>query len=149
MNATSKRIYVDTKARFVRALVKAAVEFAPSVDALRLAVVRHFMDDLGTPELISLFDADEVGTNKRKKTAAKKTTNKTARIAYGASTPISDALAGVPRFRTLENNGITTLGEASAYSERELAATPGLGPGLIDALKKALSRASMRLRADA
>jgi hypothetical protein len=76
-------------------------------------------------------------------------TKRAKRRALEPSTPIRVALAGVPRHGAFAANGIDTLEQATAYSRNELAAIPGIGPGLIAALDDALARASLELRADA
>lgn len=151
MIASKKSIASETESLFVRSLVKAALSFAPSADALRLEVARHMLDEQGLPDLAELFAAGEP----RGKTRGSKVKGKAApkpkrgrRTALVPSTPITVALAGVRRHGTFEANGISTLEQAAAYSESELTAIPGIGPGLLAALKDVLPRASLELRSE-
>jgi DNA-directed RNA polymerase alpha subunit len=50
------------------------------------------------------------------------------------------ALLAAPARRALENKGITTLGELSAFSEKEILALHGMGPGSIPKLINALKQ---------
>lgn len=48
------------------------------------------------------------------------------------------SLLGAPARRALINNGITTLQQLSQYTEKEVLALHGMGPGSIPRLKDAL-----------
>lgn len=50
------------------------------------------------------------------------------------------SLLSAPARRALENNGIKTLQELASFSEKELLAFHGFGPGSIPKLKEQLSK---------
>lgn len=141
---------------FMQALIGAALTFAPSVEALEAETARRMMLLQGVPDVFDAFRVPlEVPARTRKAGTATKAKGKAApkkksggRSALEASTPIPEALAGVRRHGVFEANGIMTLADASKYRESELVAIPGVGAGLIAAIKEALPRASLELRAE-
>jgi hypothetical protein len=155
--ATSKKIAArEAEALFMRSLVKAALVWAPSVNALRLEVSRYMLHEQGLPDLADLFAYSEPPKQVRErkngakpKAAGKPVARRPKRTPLEPATPINIALAGVRRHGAFMANGINTLADASAFSETELSAIQGIGPGLITALKDALPRASLALRAEA
>ena len=138
---------------FMQALIGAALTFAPSVEVLEAETARRMMLLQGVPDVFDAFRTPlELPVKARKVTKAnakpapkKKSGN---RSPLTPTTPITEALAGVRRHGTFEANGIATLKDAAAYSESELTAISGIGPGLLTALKDALSRAGIALRAE-
>ncbi|POY39407.1 hypothetical protein C3K47_01500 [Solitalea longa] len=56
------------------------------------------------------------------------------------------ALLSAPARRALENNGINSLEDLSNYSEKEILAFHGMGPGSIPKLKAALTEAGLSFR---
>lgn len=149
MVAAKKSSTREDEALFVRALVQAASAFAPSVDALRLEVARRMLDAQGMPDLVDLFAEREQAHKATTRATPRANGKRGRRSALDPSTPITVALAGVRRHGTFAANGISTLKQASKYTEEELTAIPGIGPGLISAIKEALPRASLALRAEA
>ncbi|MBC8721229.1 hypothetical protein F6X37_06340 [Paraburkholderia sp. 31.1] len=131
MPKTKFAVSAETEAQFVRALVKAAMQFAPSIEVLQTAVARHYFEEQGTPDLMALF---------KPATPENGPLNSSARLV--------DLLDGVPRFRSLEKHGINTLRDLSRYSEAELRDLKGVGPFLIGRAKEQLARSSLKLRAD-
>lgn len=141
---------------FMQALIGAALTFAPSVEALEAETARRMMLLQGVPDVFDAFRAPleppartrkaGTATNAKGKAAPKKKSRR--RGALDPSTPISEALAGVRRNGAFAANGIATLADASGYRESDLTAIKGIGVGLIAAIKEALPRASLELRAE-
>ena len=57
------------------------------------------------------------------------------------------SLLPAPARRALENNNITTLKKLSKYSEEEILAFHGMGPGSIPKLREALKAAGLSFKA--
>ncbi len=57
-------------------------------------------------------------------------------------------MLSAPARRALENNGITTLQELSAYSEKAILQFHGMGPGSIPKLRKTLTENGLRFKSD-
>ncbi len=55
---------------------------------------------------------------------------------------------GKPALRAFETAGITTLAEAAAHSEAELASLHGVGPMALRVLREALARRGMAFHLD-
>ncbi|MGF6871692.1 hypothetical protein [Paraburkholderia sp. MM5477-R1] len=113
-----KGVTSDTESLFVRSLVRAAMTFAPSAEALRLEVARHMLDEQGLPDLAALFTTDEpavrakVRRSCQTRGASRSKDKGKGRAKEGVlkpATPITVALAGVRRHGTFEANGIGTL----------------------------------------
>ena len=56
------------------------------------------------------------------------------------------ALLYAPARRALENNGITTLNELSAFSEKEILTLHGMGPGSLPKLRSALKQEGLSFK---
>jgi hypothetical protein len=141
---------------FRQALIGAALSFAPSLEALEAETARRMMVLQGVPDVFDAFRVPPAEPARKPRAgqpakakgnaAPKKTRGR--RTPLDPSTPITEALAGVRRNGAFAANGITTLADASGYRESDLTAIKGIGVGLIAAIKEALPRASLELRAE-
>jgi DNA-directed RNA polymerase alpha subunit len=121
---------------FVRALVKSAMQFAPSVDALQRAVIENSLVELG-------MEAPAAG---RKSIAIANGPRKYTRKALPPTASIVELTAGMRRNRSLEKHGINTLEDLTRFSEDELNGLDGVGGKMITRAKELLARASLSLR---
>jgi DNA-directed RNA polymerase alpha subunit len=130
---------------FVRALVKSAIQLAPSVEALQRAILENSMAELGIEPPVKKMTVRyledppvAVSNGPRKYTRTRK--------ALLPSSSIVELTAGMRRNRSLEKHGINTLEELSRFSEAELNELDGVGGKMIARAKELLAKASLSLR---
>ena len=137
MANTRSTVRADVNDIFLRALVKSAIQFAPSVDALQRAIMENSLAELGitAPEISPPV---VVANGPRKYTRTRK--------ALLPSSSIVELTAGMRRNRSLEKHGINTLADLTRLSEPELIALEGVGGKMIARAKELLAQASLSLR---
>lgn len=126
----------DINAVFVRALVKSAIQLAPSVEALQRAIIENSMAELGIETAQTRPVA--VANGPRKYTRTRK--------ALLPTSSIVELTAGMRRNRSLEKHGITTLEDLTRFSEAELHELDGVGGKMIARAKELLTQAALSLR---
>lgn len=146
MANTRSMARADIDAIFLRALVRSAQQFAPSVKALERAILENSMAELGIEPPAKkmtrryLEDAAPVAVSNgpRKYTRTSK--------ALLPSSSIVELTAGMRRNHSLEKHGINTLEDLSRFSEAELHELDGVGGKMIARAKELLAKASLSLR---
>jgi DNA-directed RNA polymerase alpha subunit len=142
MAITRSTAQADINGVFVRALVRSAIQLAPSIEALQRAILENSLVELGInasePETKPEPKPVTVSNGPRKYTRTRK--------ALLPSSSIVELTAGMRRNRSLEKHGIHTLEDLSRFSETELVELDGVGGKMIARAKELLAKASLSLR---
>jgi DNA-directed RNA polymerase alpha subunit len=137
MANTRSTVRADVNDIFLRALVKSAIQLAPSVEALQRAIMENSLAELGITAT-EISPPVVVANGPRKYTRTRKT--------LLPSSSIVELTAGMRRNRSLEKHGITTLEDLTRFSEAELHELDGVGGKMIARAKELLVEASLSLR---